>query len=72
MLNIFENCDGLLSVITYITDPFPIEKDNPNINCFSDNPQLYIGTLTTNDALYLTLMCEDDGSEYKSTVSFVI
>ena len=45
---------------------------NASTNCFSDDKRLYIGTLTTNDTLYLTLICEDNGGTDESRVFYVM
>ena len=54
---------------------FRLEIDKIGINGFkkcSENENLYIGTLSTNEALYLAMACEDDGSSYKESVEFVM
>lgn len=54
---------------------FRLDIDKIGVNGFkkcSGNESLYIGTLSTNEALYLAMACEDDGSSYKESVEYVM
>lgn len=61
--------------ISIIDILFRLGVNEIGINGFkkcSDDENLYIGTLSTNEALYLAMACEDDGSSYKESVEYVM
>lgn len=49
-----------------------VNKIGVNASLDLTDEGIYIGTLTTNDTLYLTLACKDDGSNYKESVVYVM